>query len=122
MDRTQFAILLANKKEKTSDRGLRRANVSFVEVVFNVFFQGIYFSGGKVVNATLLYRSVRLEISSMVLWLVLGQAFRSLFTEYAMVLVKLCRDVVQVWFFYLNCKVCGVRDFGLYSKRFIILE
>jgi hypothetical protein len=93
-----------------------------VEVVFNVFFQGTYFSGGKVVNATLLYRSVRLEISSMVLWLVLGQAFRSLFTEYAMVLVKLCRDVVQVWFFYLNCKVCGVRDFGLYSKRFIILE
>jgi hypothetical protein len=54
----------------------------------------------------------------MVPWLVLGQAFRSLFAKDRAILSKLSRNMVKMRSFLLDGKVRRVRSFG----RFVVLK
>jgi hypothetical protein len=58
----------------------------------------------------------------MVPWLVLGQAFQSLFAKDRVILSKLSRNMVKMRSFLLDGKVRRVRSFGMNQGRFVVLK
>jgi len=91
-------------------------------MIFNVEFKCVHFCGSEAVDTAFLHSSVRFEVNGMVPWLVLGQAFRSLFAKDRAILSKLSRNVVKMRSFLLDGKVRGVRSFGMNQGRFVVLE
>ena len=81
MNRLESRALFGNKEKGAGDRRLGWADITFSEMVVDIFFQSKGFGRGKTVNATFLHGGVRFQIDGMVPWLMLWELFGSLFAE-----------------------------------------
>ena len=91
-------------------------------MIFNVEFKCVHFCGSEAVDTAFFHSSVRFEVNGMVPWLVLWQAFRSLFAKNRVILSKLSRNMVKMRSFLLDGKVRRVRSFGMNQGRFVVLK
>ena len=81
MNRSKSGALFCDKEKGTGDRRFGWADITFLEVVVDIFFQSKCFGRGKMVNATVLHSGIRFEVDGVVPWLMLWELFRSLFAE-----------------------------------------
>src|SRR5882762_5548602 len=88
--------LFGDEEERDSKWRRGRVNVSFLQVVIDVFFEGEVLSGSEMVDATFLHSGIRFEINRMIPGSVLRQTVRGFFAEDSAILLELCRDMIEI--------------------------
>src|SRR5712671_5911637 len=84
-------------EEERYSKGRRGgANVTFLQVVVDVFFKGEILSRGETVDTAFLDVGIGFEVNRMVPRLMLRETVRGLFAEDDVILLELCRDVIEI--------------------------
>ena len=85
-----------DEEERYSKGRLGWANVTFLQVVIDVFFEGEILSRGETVDTAFLDVGIGFEVNRMVPRLMLRETVRGLFAEDDAILLELCRDVIEI--------------------------
>ena len=97
LDGPKGATAAFGDEEERYSKGRRgRADVTFLQVVVDVFFEGEILSRGETVDTTFLDVGIGFEVNRMVPRLMLRETVRGLFAEDDAILLELCRDVIEI--------------------------